>query len=272
MQPYSVLMPVYYKDNPEWLKISIDSMLNQTISPDEFVIVKDGALTDQLNNVIEIYVSAYSGLFKIVNLEKNCGLGIALKLGIENCTNEFIARMDADDYSMPNRIEKQFEVFEKNPELDVVGSNVEEFIDSIDNVISHVVLPEKHEDIYIFAKKRCPIRHPTLLYKKSAVVKAGNYRHCLYCEDYDLIVKLLLAGVKIYNIQNPLVKMRTSADFYKRRGGFKYLRCIYKAKRSFLKSGFFSLSDFIVSFSGHAIVILMPGVVRKFVYNKFLRG
>jgi len=151
---YSVLMSVYYKENPEWLKYSIESMLNQTIFPDEFVLVEDGPLTEELDSIIEKFVSEYPKLFKIVKIEKNVGLGPALELGVTKCSNEFIARMDSDDYSKYNRIEKQFKVYEKYPELGMVGTNVDEFEDNIENVNCKVILPETHEEIYKFSKKR----------------------------------------------------------------------------------------------------------------------
>ena len=189
---YSVLMSVYYKENPEWFDYSIKSMINQTIKCDEFVLVEDGPLTKELDDVVNKYQKKYPGIFNIIKIEKNGGLGPALKLGIENCKNEFIARMDSDDFSIPNRIEKQFEIFEANPELGLVGSNVEEFEGTIENVNCHVILPEKQKDIYKFSKKRCPFRHPTLLYKKSSVLKAGNYRKFYFCYYNNLYNFLFL--------------------------------------------------------------------------------
>lgn len=268
---YSVLMSVYYKEKPEWLEYSIDSMLKQTIFPDEFVIVKDGPLTPELEKVINDFEKKHPKLFNIITIEKNGGLGPALQRGILECKNEFIARMDSDDYSKPNRIEKEFAIFEKHPELGLVGTNVEEFEGDISNVNCHVILPEKHEDIYKFSKKRCPFRHPTLLYKKSAVLKAGNYREYYLCEDYDLYVRLLRSGCKCYNIQEPLVYMRIGADFYKRRGGIKYMKTILKFKNEQLKKGYFSLFDYIKTTVPHIIVCLMPNSLRDYVYRNFLR-
>ena len=268
---YSVLMSVYYKENPEWLKYSIESMLNQTIFPDEFVLVEDGPLTEELDSIIEKFVSEYPKLFKIVKIEKNVGLGPALELGVAKCSNEFIARMDSDDYSKYNRIEKQFEVYEKYPELGMVGTNVDEFEDNIDNVNCKVILPETHEEIYKFSKKRCPFRHPTLLYKKSAVLKAGNYRKFYLCEDYDLYVRMLSTGCKCYNIQEPLVCMRIGSDFYKRRGGWKYMKTILKFKNQQLKNGYFTFGDYLKSTIPHIIVCLLPNKMRDCIYRNLLR-
>lgn len=268
---YSVLMSVYYKENPEWLKYSIDSMLNQTIKPDEFVLVEDGPLTDELDKVIDEFEKNNKDLFKIIKLSINGGLGPALERGINECKNEFIARMDSDDYSVPNRIEKQFEIFEKYPDLGLVGSNVDEFEGDITRVNCHVILPEFQDDIYKFSKKRCPFRHPTLLYKKSAVLNAGNYREFYLCEDYDLYVRMLRSGCKCYNIQEPLVFMRVGSDFYKRRGGWKYMNTILKFKNEQLKIGYFSLGDYLKSTIPHIIVCLMPNKLRDYVYRNLLR-
>lgn len=268
---YSILMAVYFKEKPEWLKYSIESMLNQTIFPTEFVIVKDGQLTDELDRVIEEFQKEYPRLFKIVELKQNGGLGPALKRGILECNNEFIARMDSDDYSLPNRIEKQFEIYDKNPELGLVGSNVDEFTDDISNVTCHVILPEKHEEIYKFSKRRCPFRHPSLLYKKSEVLAAGNYRKFYLCEDYDLYVRMLRNGCKCYNIQDVLVLMRIGKDFYKRRGGWKYMKTILKFKNEQLKNGYFTIGDYLKSTIPHIVVCLMPNAIRDYIYRNFLR-
>lgn len=117
---YSVLMSVYYKEKPEYLDYSIKSMLKQTIFPSEFVIVKDGELTEELNNIIEKYKQEYPNLFNIISLEQNVGLGLALKTGILNCKYEFIARMDSDDYSIPTRIEEELKIFEENSDIGLV--------------------------------------------------------------------------------------------------------------------------------------------------------
>ncbi|MDD3341525.1 MAG: glycosyltransferase [Bacilli bacterium] len=268
---YSVLMSVYYKENPEWLKISVNSMLNQTIKPDEFVLVEDGPLTKELDEVIEQFIKKNKNLFNIIKIEKNGGLGPALKFGITKCKNEYIARMDSDDYSIPTRIEKQFEIFEKYPELGLVGSNVEEFEDNIKNINCHVLLPEFQNDIYNFSKKRCPFRHPSLLYKKSAVLKAGNYRKFYLCEDYDLYVRMLSSECKCYNIQEPLVYMRVGSEFYKRRGGWKYMNTILKFKNEQLKTRYFSVSDYLKSTIPHIIVCLMPNKLRDYIYRNMLR-
>lgn len=270
-QNYSVLMPLYMKDDPEWFCVSIDSMLKQTVLPDEIFIVCDGSLSQELDSKLKSYCQEYPGLFTIHRIKSNVGLGKALCEAVPLCRNELIARMDADDYSVPERCEKQLKIYEEHPELDVVGSNVEEFIDNTDNVVSSVVLPEYHEEIVAFAKRRCPIRHPALMYKKSAVIKAGNYRNYRHAQDYNLIVHMIMSGAKLYNIQENLIYMRVSPDFYKRRGGISQAKLVLKLKKEFYHCGFYSLKDYIISGYGNVFVAILPNKVREAFYKRVLR-
>ena len=268
---YSVLMSVYYKENAKWFEESIQSMFMQTIQPKEFVLVEDGKLTEELENVVKKYKKKYPKIMKVVKLDENVGLGPALQRGVKECSCEYIARMDSDDYSVPNRIEKEFEIFEKDSTIGMVGSNVSEFIDNIQNVICNVVLPEKNEDIIKFSKKRNPFRHPSIMFKKSEVIKAGNYREYYLCEDYDMWLRMIRSNCKCYNIQENLVYMRISDDFYKRRGGIKYLKSINKFKKEQMTLGYFTKMEYLKSIIPHAIVCLMPNFMRDFIYRKFLR-
>lgn len=268
---YSVLMSVYYKENPKWFDKSISCMFEQTIKPNEFVLVEDGELTNELYEVVEKYKKQYPKEFKVVNIKSNVGLGLALKKGVEECSNEYIARMDSDDYSLPQRIEKELEVFEKYPDIGMVGTNVSEFIDSIDNVVCNVILPKTNKDIIKFSKSRNPFRHPSVMFKKSAVVNAGNYREYYLCEDYDMWLRMIRNGCKCYNIQDIYVYMRIGEDFYKRRGGHKYFKSIKKFKKEQLENGYFTKVEYLKSIIPHAIVCYMPNGLRDFIYKKLLR-
>jgi len=269
---YSVLMSVYYKEQPDWLKISIDSMLNQTVRADEFIIIKDGFLTPELNSVLYEYTDKYPKLFKIIGLEKNVGLGPALAIGISNSKNELIARMDSDDYSIPKRCELQLKVLESNPKLAAVGSYEIEFENSLDNIISIHCVPETSKDIFNFMKRRCALLHPTVMYKKSAVLSCGNYHDMRLYEDYDLFTRLVMENKEeCYNIQKGLYYIRTSDQFFKRRGGWSYMKTMLSFKKRQYKNGYMSLKDFIVSAGGQAVVCLLPNNVRKWFYLKFLR-
>lgn len=164
MRKYSILMSVYYKEKPIWLKESIESMLSQTVKAEEFFIVKDGPLTDELDEVIDGYVKNYPELFTILALKKNMGLGPALAEGVKNCRNEIIIRMDSDDYSVPERCEKLLRELDKHPECGIIGSHEAEFSDDMNNPVAIHRVPETSEQIHAFMRRRCALLHPTVLY------------------------------------------------------------------------------------------------------------
>lgn len=274
-EKYSVLMSVYYKEKPEYLKLAIQSMLNQTVKADEFILVKDGPLTAELDAVINEYVESNPGIFTIIANPTNLGLGPALRKGVIAARNELIARMDSDDYVVHERCEKQLKVFENNPKLGMVGSFEAEFIDSIDNVVSIHKVPENNQEIYQFMRRRCAVLHPTVFFKKSEVMRAGNYQETSFYavyEDYDLFARMIFdAKVKCYNIQECLYYIRTSEDFYERRGGRKYAKTVLRFKWYLFKKGHMSFVDFCISGLGQAFVCVLPNKVRKTFYMKLLR-
>lgn len=268
---YSILMAVYIKEKAEYLELAIKSMLNQTVMTNDFVLVKDGPLTEELNEVINKYSSMYPGLFNIIEFEKNMGLGYALKIGVERCKNEWIARMDSDDFSIPTRCEQQLNLIKNNSKLDIVGSSITEFNGYLGNIQAYNHLPETNEEIHEFARRRCPFSHPSLMIRKSKILEAGNYREYHLCEDYELWTRMLANNAQCYNIEESLVYVRVDDNFYKRRGGIKYLKSILKLKTELYKRGFYSLKDYCISSSAHIVMCLLPNKVRTFLYKNFLR-
>lgn len=270
---YSVLMSVYYKETAENLKESLESAINQTVRCDEFVLVEDGLLTDELNLLIDEYKKKYHHLFNIVKIKENVGLGLALNVGILECRNELVARFDSDDISKKDRCEKQLKEFVKDDSLDIIGSNHIEFVECIENKNSYSYkdLPTTDEEIKRYSRKRNPFSHSAIMYKKSKVIEAGNYRNYYYVEDYDLWVRMIKNGCKCKNINEYLNYVMVSKELYKRRGGFKYLHSLMKFKNEQLKTGFYSFGDYIKSSSAHIVVCLMPCFVRKIIYKKILR-
>lgn len=221
---YSVLMSVYAQERTQYLREAINSMLNQTIMPSEFIIVKDGNLTKELDSLIQQYQKKYKDLFHIIEIQENIGLGRALAIGVEACQNEYIARIDSDDVATRERCEKEIKMLNENNQIDVVGSITAEFNEQISNIICYHKVPETNNQIYQFSKKRNPCIHSSIMMKKSKVISAGNYRNYLYFEDYDLWIRMMEKGYKFYNIQEVLVYMRTDTNFYKRRGRSKLLK------------------------------------------------
>lgn len=267
---FSVLMSVYYKEDPKYLKEAIESILNQTVMPSEIVIIKDGKLGDNLNNILDQFDKNYKSLFKFIEFEENQGLGIALRRGVEECSYEIIARMDTDDIAAKNRFERELAIMqEKN--LDIVGSNIVEFDGNIENIISKRNVPDTDENIKSYAKKRNPFNHMTVMYKKSAVLKAGNYKNFLWFEDYNLWIRMIMNGAKMYNIQENLVYARTGASMFERRGGVKYIKREYKMQKEMLKIKFISYKEFMFNILTRSAVRIMPNKLRGFVYMKMLR-
>ncbi len=269
---YTVLMGVYYKDNPEWLKQSIESILNQTVPPDEYLIMEDGELTDELEQVILEYEK--KDIIKIVRFKENRGLGPVLADGVKMATNNLIARMDADDISLSDRCEAQLNAFSNDEELCIVGGAVKEFYENdINDVISCRNMPETNEEIYKYAHKRNPFAHPTVMFKRDVILEAGNYRKCELFEDYDLWVRVIKDRQhKCYNIPQVLVNMRVNKNFYKRRGGLKYVKNIFKFKRRMYKEEkFYSFTDYFFSAIGHSVVAVLPSRLKYLIYTKVLR-
>ena len=171
---FSVLIAVYKKDNPDFFKEALNSVIDQTLKPDEIVLIEDGELTDIQYEIIHDFVLNNPGLFKIIKNEINIGLGLSLQKGVKESSNEIIARMDSDDISDKTRFEKEIKYIEEG--YDFVGSNTFEFTGVINNVISNRIMPETNDKIYEYIKSRNPFVHASIMTKKSLIIEAGNYQ------------------------------------------------------------------------------------------------
>lgn len=267
---FSVLLSIYHKEKPEYLLQSLDSVFAQTLRADEVILVKDGPLTEELYTVLEEFQGKYQEL-KTVPLKENVGLGEALNEGLKHCSHDIVARMDTDDICKPDRFEKQLAVFKNNPDIDVVSSWIDEFEGEVDNILSTRKLPETHSEIYEYGKKRCPINHPAVMFKKSAVLTAGGYMHLPLFEDYYLWVRMLVNGAKFYNIQESLLYFRTSSAMFMRRGGLKYALTEVSFLWKMHKIGYVNLISTIKSIFIRFTVRIMPNSIRGFIYKKLLR-
>lgn len=269
---FSVLMSVYYKENPSWFKTALDSVINQTLQPNEIVLIEDGKLTDELYKVIEEYKNQYSNLFKIIPLERNSGLGEALRVGILNCSNELIARMDADDIARNDRFEKQIQFFQEHPNVDLVGSWISEFEDEPDKIISYRQLPIEHQEIYKFGQFRCPVNHMTVMYKKDAVLKAGNYQTFKNIEDYYLWGRMLKQGAVFANIPECLVNVRAGNSMLKRRANLTYFfNSEFPLHTELYRMGFINLKQYLRNISSKFLLRAIPQWAMAIIYRKFLR-
>lgn len=272
---YSVLMSVYRKEKGEYLRTAINSMLSQTVMPQQFVLVEDGPLTDELYEVIHDFEMKYPSLFTIVKNEKNLGLGLALQKGILACRNEMIARMDSDDIAHSDRIEKELQVFRNDSYVSICGSWIEEFAgEDIENKTGIRKVPGNDAEIKEYLRKRCPFNHMTVLYKKSDVLKAGNYQDYLYNEDYLLWIRMLEAGCRFANVEEVLVDVRTDPDMYQnRRGGDAYYQSEKGIQDILLKDGIIDKATYLMNIMKRFLLQkAMTPSMRAFVFRMFARS
>jgi glycosyltransferase involved in cell wall biosynthesis len=228
-------------------------------------LIQDGKLTDELYKVIEKWQEKLGDIFKTIPLEYNLGLGDALNIGLQNCSYEIVARMDTDDIARNDRFEKQLGVFESS-DIDICSSWVGEFDNDENKIVSYRKLPQNHEEIVNFAKKRCPINHPAVMYKKSAVQKAGGYQKMMWFEDYYLWVRMIQNGAKFYNIQEPLVNMRAGYGQLERRSGLKYAKEEFKFYKEIYNMGFLNENEFFINIVTRIPIRVMPKFIIKNIY------
>lgn len=263
---FSVLISVYDRENPEYLKAALSSIwTEQTLRPGEIVLVKDGKLTPELDAVIERF-KAIAPL-KICKLDYNIGLGHALAKGLNVCSNEVVARMDSDDISVPDRFEKQIKYMTDHPEIDISGSNIAEFKESIDKICSYRRLQSQPHDILHFAKKRNPLNHMTVIFRKTAVIDAGNYRPFHGYEDYFLWIRMLQNGSLIGNIPENLVYARIGNNMHSRRRGFKLFTQELKLLKELVRIEFLTMGEYYQNLLFRAFPRLFPVWGIKIVYR-----
>ena len=273
MIKFSVLISVYWKEKPEFLRESLNSVFTQTRSADEVVVVKDGPLTPELDAIICNFKKEHAEL-RIVSLEKNMGLGIALNKGINACSYDYVARMDSDDICFPQRFEKQIGYLEKHPDIDALGCWTQEFTENERNekiLMAKKMFPVTAWDIFKYCTKRNPMEHPSIVLKKQTVIEAGNYQSYYLFEDYSLWAHMLVKGANFHNLPEVLLYFRMTPDSFKRRGGWKYAISEIKTLNAFRRIGFLSNLQYFISLLRRIPIRLMPSVMRKFVYQTFLR-
>ena len=268
---YSVLMSIYCKEKVDYLKLSVESMLNQTASPEQIVIVKDGPLNEELDLVLASYEAEKPDLFTIVALEQNSGLAIALDTGLKHCRNELVARMDTDDISLPERCEKQLARFASNSKLAVLGTNIDEFSDSPSNIKRSRVVPSEYKDILKRIRRREPFNHPTIMFKKSEVIRCGGYGTLRRCQDFDLFSRMMNMGCYAENINESLLLFRANEDNYKRRKGKKSSEGYITVMKMNYRRGYCSWFDMLYARTAQLALAIMPTGLMKWVSNTFLR-
>lgn len=268
---FSVSMCVYGRDNARWFETAIESVLNQTLPPNEIVLVVDGPVPHDLNAVI--FKLEENDTFKVIRLETNQGHGIARKTGLDNCTNELVAIMDADDICTHNRFEKQIEAFHDYPDSDIVGGMITEFIDTPDNVVGKRIVPLEDSEIKEYMQRRCPMNLVTVMFKKSSIEKVGGFIDWYCEEDYYLWLRMALANMKFRNVDDVLVNVRVGKEMYQRRGGVKYFKSEAKLQKYMLDNKIIGFPRYLISVTERLILqVLMPNKMRSFIFQKLARS
>lgn len=266
---YSFLMSVYWKEDPLFLDAAIQSMLQQSLPADEIYIVCDGPIGSRLESVLDKYQELFPSIFTINKQKENRGLASSLNVGLNSVKNEAILRMDSDDITLPDRAKKEIAKLEEG--YDVVGGWITEFEGSPSHIVSLRTVPEKMDDIIKYCKKRDPMNHPTVAFRKQAIKKAGLYPDSWRAfEDYKLWYEVIKNNGQLYNIQEPLTNMRTGVGQFKRRGKTlnRYRRILRKEMRD----------DRFISFWAYwfltplmQIACFMPPKLLRIFYRIFLR-
>lgn len=268
---FSVLMSLYIKEKAEYFDECMQSIVRQTVLPSEIVIVFDGPISDELKTTVDKYIKQYPKWIKIVDNKINKGLGLALADGILACSYELIARMDTDDIARNDRFEKQLQLFMNDSELDICGSHIIEFEGNINNILAKRNVPITHKKIAEYQKQRSAFNHMTVMYKKSTILRAGNYEHCPLMEDDMMWIRMLLVGAKCANIDDYLVYARTGYAMIERRGGWAYFKKYKNGRKKIFSTGYISKWDYYKTIGVQLIVALLPKKIRLLVFTKMLR-
>ena len=263
----SVLISVYAKENPAFLRKSLESVFSQTCRASEVILIKDGPLTAELDAVIDSFAEQYREL-RVVAFAENRGLGHCLNDGLQMCSYDIIARMDTDDICKPHRFEKEYDFLQTHSDIDLVGSWIDEFTETPDDARSVRTVPETPEEILRYARKRCPVNHPTVMYRKKAVLDAEGYLTAYFPEDYFLWIRMLMNGSRFYNFQESLLWFRYSVDTIMRRGGWKYAKDELIVQRNIYRMGFISFPTFVQNVLIRFTTRIVPAKIRLMIYRK----
>jgi glycosyltransferase involved in cell wall biosynthesis len=264
-EPFSLLLSVYEGDRPDYLRRAFRSAVHdQTLRPSQVVIVRDGPVREELAACLEELAQSSPVPVTLVPLERNGGLGPALDAGLAASQYDVVARMDADDVSMAHRFAVEIPLM---AEADIVGSGLLEFVDDIDNIVGQRVPPTDPAQIQAYARMHDPFNHPTVVYRRSAVLAAGGYGDLPLMEDYALFARMLAGGARAVNVPDPLVWYRVGAKAFKRRGGQALLRSELRLQTEFRRQGFTTTAQFLRNVLIRGGYRLVPWWLRRAVYR-----
>ena len=269
---FSVLLSLYHKENFLALDQCFQSIWkDQTIQPDEIILVLDGPIGEELSQCVQKWQRTIGKSLRVIPLSQNVGLGKALNIGLEHCSNEWVFRMDTDDISKQNRFEKQIQFIQSNPEVVLFGGQILEFDQTPDDAAVIKSVPTTHDNIKKFAQKRCPFNHMTVAYKKSVIMQLGGYQHHLFMEDYNLWLRVIGAGYTVANLPDVILYARVGNGMHTRRKGYQYI----KSEKQLLNLK----TELKIQNPIHANILflirstfrLMPSSLLGKIYNIFLR-
>lgn len=265
---FSVLMAVYKKEQPLFFKEALRSVFEQSLIPNEVVLVKDGPLTEELEQIIVDFSSKNEQL-KVITLEKNQGLGEALRIGLNACSFDLVARMDSDDICKPYRFEKQIAFLKEHKEITIVGSWIEEFSDCKEEIEAIRELPQEDKQLKIFMKWRNPFNHMTVMFRKKDILAVGGYQPFYLLEDYYLWNRLANANYYFANIGESLLWARGGYTMLERRGGWKYVVSESKLLKFMYRSGRINIVEFGANLMMKSIIRLIGKHLRHTIYTFF---
>ncbi|WP_200777199.1 glycosyltransferase [Winogradskyella jejuensis] len=265
-------MSVYKNDDPSHFDTALQSLVKQTVKPDEIIIVVDGPIPKEIEKVLVSFQENNKNII-VHRLKENMGHGYARSIGLELSSYEYVALMDSDDICIENRFEKQLSFFRENSEVSVLGGVIEEFSKETDSSLLKRKLPETDAELKKYMKYRCPFNQMSVMFKKEDVLASGGYKDWFCNEDYYLWIRMALRNYKFHNLQTSLLKVRTNENFYKRRGGFKYFKSEAKLQRLMLSKDIISLPIFLSNVTIRFIVqVLLTEKLRKYFFKLFTRS
>jgi len=269
---FSVLTSVYRNDHPEYFTRAIQSISSdQTRQPSEIILIVDGPVPKPLEDAIKELERELT-ILKVHWFPEIVGLGLALQKGMTYTTNDIVARMDSDDIAVPDRFEKQLNYLYKNPDVDIVGGQIAEFINEPTNIVGKREVPTNHHDINEYIKSRCPFNHMTVMFRKQAVMSVGNYLPWHFNEDYYLWIRMANGGCRFANLSDTLVNVRVGANMYRRRGGWRYFKSEKGLQDYMLQRKMISLPRYCYNIFGRFVVqVAMPNHLRGFIFQKLFR-
>ena len=265
----SILMPVHGGANPESLAEAIRSLVVQSFREAEIMVLIDGPLTESHHRVISLSAQAGARL-RMLQFEK-IGLAGVLQAGLMAATTPIVARMDADDLSVPTRLERQLQVFQSE-QLDLLGSAMYEFEDNPSNVLGVRRMPTGHQEIRRQIRRTNPFNHPTVVMRREAALEAGGYRSVPGAEDYDLFARMIARGFRAGNMPDVLVFYRGGRAMISRRRGWDLVRGEWSLQSNLRAYGLIGPSRMALNLILRGGYRLLPGAVQRGAYQRLFLG